>query len=89
MSKFYDALFHYNYQGYGYHSRHHFEIWLYSFSARVREAYLLHGPAGLSKDMIVNQLIEEFLPDFDIFHLADPGELVHHVEAKYIPNELG
>ena len=50
---------------------------------------MLHGPAGLAKDMIVNQLTEEFLPDFDIFHLADPGELVHHVEAKYIPNELG
>ena len=24
--------------------------------------------------MIVNQLQEEFLPDFDIFHLADPGK---------------
>jgi hypothetical protein len=35
---------------------------------------LLHGPAGLAKDMIVNQLQEEFLPDFDIFHLADPGK---------------
>ena len=40
-------------------------------------------------DMIVNQLVEEFLLDFDVFHVADPGELVHHIDTKYIPQELG
>ena len=60
------------------------------FPARIREVYLLHGPSGLSnKEMIVNQLVEEYLPDFDIFHINEPSELVHRVDAKFIPCELG
>jgi hypothetical protein len=59
------------------------------FPARIREVYLLHGPRGLAKDVIVNQLVEEFLLDFDIFHLNEPADLLHHVEVKYIPSELG
>ncbi len=61
------------------------------FPARIREVYLLHGgPAsGLAKDLIVNQLVDEFLLDFDVFHLAECGELMHHVDTKFIPTELG
>ena len=60
------------------------------FPARIREVYLLHGPSGLQqKDLLINQLIEEFLLDFDIFHLNEANELMHHLEPKFIPNELG
>ena len=59
------------------------------FPARIREVYLLHGPRGLAKDMITSQLVEEFLLDFDIFNVSEPGDLVHYVEAKYIPGDLG
>ena len=60
------------------------------FPARIREVYLLHGPSGLQqKDLLINQLIEEFLLDFDIFHLNEASELMHHLEPKFIPSELG
>ena len=59
------------------------------FPARIREVYLLHGPRGLAKDMITSQLVEEFLLDFDIFNVSEPGDLVHYVETKYIPADLG
>ncbi len=49
------------------------------FPARIREVFLLHGPRGLAKDVIVNQLVEEFLLDFDIFHLSEPADLVLHM----------
>ena len=40
------------------------------FPARIREVYLLHGPRGLAKDLLSNQLVEEFLLDFDIFNVS-------------------
>ena len=39
--------------------------------------------------MIVNQLVEEFLLDFDIFHLSEASDLMHHIDAKFVPCELG
>ena len=65
------------------------------FPARIREVYLLNSaPSGggntiQAKDLLINQLIEEFLLDFDIFHLNEFNELIHHVEPKFIPSELG
>lgn len=72
------------------HVRGTFQKIVSLFPAPIREVYLLHGPgSGLAKDMIVSQLIDEFLLDFDVFHLNNPGELMHHVDTKYIPSELG
>ena len=59
------------------------------FPARIREVYLLHGPRGLAKDMLTTQLVEEFLLDFDIFNVNDTSDLIHYLDAKYIPGELG
>ena len=59
------------------------------FPARIREVYLLHGPRGLAKDLLSNQLVEEFLLDFDIFNVSEPSDLIHYLDSKYIPSELG
>ena len=59
------------------------------FPARIREVYLLHGPRGLAKDLLSNQLVEEFLLDFDIFNVSEPADLIHYLDSKYIPSELG
>ena len=60
------------------------------FPARIREVYLLHGPRGLAnRDLLSNQLVEEFLLDFDIFNVSEPADLIHYLDSKYIPSELG
>lgn len=68
------------------------------FPARIREVYLLHHrrlhhhhqkPQLPNKDLIAHQLIHDFLLDFDIYVLDDQSELQHHINAKYIPVNLG
>lgn len=41
-----------------------------------------------SKD-IVHQLMDEFLLDFDIFQIDDPADLLHYIDAKCLPRDLG
>ena len=33
--------------------------------------------------------MDEYLHDFDIFHLAHATELLHYIDAKYLSVELG
>ena len=35
------------------------------------------------------KLIDEYLHDFDIFHLAHATELLHYIDSKYLSVELG
>ena len=35
------------------------------------------------------KLIDEYLHDFDIFHLAHATELLHYIDPKYLSVELG
>ena len=35
------------------------------------------------------KLIDEYLHDFDIFHLAHATELLHYIDAKYLSVDLG
>ncbi len=59
------------------------------FPARIREAYLLHSgdPRGVTD--LLSRLSAELLLDFDVFAVSDPSELLRHVEAKSLPDELG
>ncbi len=60
------------------------------FPARIREVYLLHHHRqSENKASATSQLVEEFLLDFDIFHMDEPAELLHYVDAKCLPEELG
>ena len=38
---------------------------------------------------MLGQLVDDFLLDFDIFHVSAVAELVHYVDTKYLPAELG
>ena len=38
---------------------------------------------------MIGQLVDDFLLDFDIFHVEHVTELVHYIDAKYLPTELG
>ena len=38
---------------------------------------------------VLGQLVEDYLMDFDIFHVSQVTELLHYVEAKYLPFNLG
>lgn len=70
------------------------------FPARIREVYLLYNrrphqhhqqpqSQALNKDLVVNQLVHEFLFDFDIYVLDDQSELQHHISSKYLPVNMG
>ena len=37
----------------------------------------------------MGQLVDDYLMDFDIFHVSAVSELAHYVEAKYLCTELG
>ena len=58
------------------------------FPARIREVYLLHQDSAQSKEA-VNQLISDFLLDFDIFRVEDPSELLVNIDVKCLPLDLG
>ena len=38
---------------------------------------------------VVGKLLDEFLHDFDIFHVTHATELLHYMDAKYLSAELG
>jgi hypothetical protein len=57
------------------------------FPARIREVYLLYHVQE-NKAAATAQLVEEFLLDFDIFHLDEPAELMHYIDGKCLPDEL-
>ena len=37
----------------------------------------------------MGQLVDDYLMDFDIFHVSAVSELAHYVETKYLATELG
>ena len=38
---------------------------------------------------MLGQLVDDYLMDFDIFHVSAVSELAHYVETKYLCTELG
>ena len=38
---------------------------------------------------MLGQLVDDYLMDFDIFHVSAVSELAHYVEPKYLCTELG
>lgn len=38
---------------------------------------------------VLGQLVDDYLMDFDIFHVSAVSELAHYVETKYLCTELG
>ncbi len=59
------------------------------FPARIKESYLLHSgdPRGVSE--LVSRMTTELMLDFEVFPVADPAELSHHIESKCLPAVLG
>ena len=43
----------------------------------------------ISGKPVIGQLVDDYLLDFDIFHVEHVTELVHYVDDKYLPTELG
>lgn len=43
----------------------------------------------ISGEPSFGKLIDEYLHDFDIFHLAHATELLHYIDPKYLSVELG
>ena len=43
----------------------------------------------LSDETRFGKLVDEYLHDFDIFHLAHATELLHYIDPKYLSVELG
>lgn len=37
----------------------------------------------------MGQLVDDYLLDFDIFHVSNMTELLHYVDVKYLGPELG
>jgi len=57
------------------------------FPAKIKEVFLLyHYGEG---EPSFGKLIDEYLHDFDIFHLAHATELLHYIDPKYLSVELG
>ena len=38
---------------------------------------------------MLGQLVDDYLLDFDIFHVSAINELLHYVDPKYLCEELG
>ena len=38
---------------------------------------------------VLGQLVDDYLLDFDIFHVSHVTELLHYIDAKYLSNEMG
>ena len=38
---------------------------------------------------VLGQLVDDYLLDFDIFHVSNVTELLHYVDPKYLGQELG
>ena len=38
---------------------------------------------------VLGQLVDDYLLDFDIFHVSAINELLHYVDPKYLCEELG
>ena len=37
----------------------------------------------------LGQVIDDYLLDFDVYHMSHASELLHYVDAKYLSRELG
>ena len=38
---------------------------------------------------VLGQLVDDYLLDFDIFHVSHCAELLHYIDAKYLDNQIG
>ena len=38
---------------------------------------------------MLGQLVDDYLLDFDIFHVSNVTELLHYVDQKYLVEDLG
>ena len=38
---------------------------------------------------MLGQLVDDYLLDFDIFHVSNVTELLHYVDQKYLGEDLG
>ena len=41
------------------------------------------------QNLVVSQLMDEFLLDFDLFHVREPTELLRHIDIKFLPVDFG
>ena len=39
--------------------------------------------------LVLGQLVDDYLLDFDIFHVSHCTELLHYIDAKYLDNKMG
>ncbi|XP_023327387.1 guanine nucleotide exchange factor DBS [Eurytemora carolleeae] len=57
------------------------------FPAKMKEVFLLYQyPSGKP---VLGQLVNDYLLDFDIFHVSHVTELMHYIDTKHLPVELG
>jgi len=57
------------------------------FPAKIKEVFLLYQyPAGKP---VLGKLVDDYLLDFDIFHVSHVTELLHYIDSKYLSVELG
>ena len=43
----------------------------------------------ISGKPVLGQLVDDYLLDFDIFHVSHCTELLHYIDAKYLDNQMG
>merc|ERR1711971_299668 len=57
------------------------------FPGKIKEVFLLYKyPEGKP---VLGQLVDDYLLDFDIFHVSNVTELLHYVDQKYLGEDLG
>ena len=45
--------------------------------------------SAVSGKPVLGQLVDDYLLDFDIFHVSNVTELLHYVDQKYLVEDLG
>ena len=55
----------------------------------IEEDFFFYFFIHFSGEPSFGKLIDEYLHDFDIFHLAHASELLHYIDPKYLSVELG
>ena len=66
---------------------HHCPFYQYSNTIQ-QQFFILIFPAASGKP-VLGQLVDDYLLDFDIFHVSNVTELLHYVDQKYLAEDLG
>jgi len=57
------------------------------FPSKIKQVFLLYQyPSGKP---VLGQLVDDYLLDFDIFHVSHVTELLHYIDSKYLTSDLG